>query len=337
MPQRGCRVKPFWDHAKFEDDKVNGRRRFDEFPQPAEATPEGIPLSFYSRYDLAETPESTRDDHGVENCIERFHAANPDYEDCYGLRAPEEWRQYWHRILFRHLAIAFSFDELLRLNHSTGITNGVYDRLHYDPALWVFEKIRGSLWRTGRTSTYPGWKTYVRYFNELRSFDFGLPGFETVLDMATGCNEHGYSRYSRKFLDGEFGFIVKHKGKPVLIIGFSLGEKGVFLAQVQPYQRTGNRWLYSLGRPLLDHVITRFRATFSKPLYLVDGASLAEKTRKDYANIAATLPQEVIARITSTTYARLPAGLRRGKEETVGRLTFSRLVKDRSSRPLTLV
>lgn len=329
-------MKPFWDRARFEDDKVNGRCRFDEYPQPPEATAEGIPLSFYSRYELSESPEATRDNPGVENCIERFHAVNQDYDDFYSLRDPESWRQYWNRILFRSLAVTFSFDELLRLNFSSFITNGVYDRLHYDPSLWIFEKIRGSLWRGVRSSSCLDWKTYVRYFNELRSFDFGLPGFETVLDMTTGSNEHGYSRYSRKFLDGEFGFIVKHKGKPALIIGFSLSEKGVFLAQAQPYQKTGNRWLYSLGRPLLEHVIARFQATFSKPIYLVDGASLAEKTRKDYANIGSTLPPEVIARIIRT-YASLPAGVRRGKKESLGRLAFNRLAKARHTRSLTLV
>jgi hypothetical protein len=120
------------------------------------------------------------------------------------------------------------------------------------------------------------WNEIVDAYNALRTFTLNLgPDFDVVLDYTTYHNERGYSKHSRTFLDGAFGYLVTYKGKHVMTIGFSiLAGKKVLIQQVQLKEPQGNRWLYKLGMHRTDFALEAMKRCFNGyQIYLVEGKS----------------------------------------------------------------
>ncbi len=208
----------------------------------------------------------------------------------YGELIDQKLREEYHRFPLDAFA-AFSFDELCKLKYSTiMMMSRSVDELFGNPKEdadfaehEVVRKVENSMWRYSFAGD--NWNEVVEAHTAIRNFslDFGSE-FEIRLDYTTGCNQFGYSQFSRTFLDGVFGFLVHHKGVHVMTIGFSvLADRKILLQQVQLKERLGNRWLYKLSKPRLELVVGAFLQSFPKhKVYLVDGRSLHSKTIGDY-------------------------------------------------------
>jgi len=144
----------------------------------------------------------------------------------------------------------------------------------------IIDKLANSQWRYGFGED---WNTLVRAYNGLRKFEFG-DDFEVRIDMTTGYNECGFSRYERVYLDGVFGFIIYYKGKHVLTIGFSFADKNrVLIQQVQMKNKKGNRFLYKLPAHILDYAIEKMHKAFGDMnLYLCQADDQIKKIHKSY-------------------------------------------------------
>lgn len=193
------------------------------------------------------------------------------YEDCYKLPIQ----------MFKN----FSFDELCKIRYSTIFTmhETATDLFERNYKYFVVEKIRSSMWRWGSGSDV--WNEVVDAYNCIRNFHFSdNSDFEVTLDHSTYHNEKGYSRYSRTFLDGSFGYLVHYKKQHVMTIGFSVIKgKGILVQQVQLVQRSKNRFLYKLPSNRLEYVIGLFKTAFPDHyLYVADGGDVAERNLEGY-------------------------------------------------------
>ncbi len=196
---------------------------------------------------------------------------------------PFDFEKEYHR-LYPEFLVNFSFDELCKLKYSTII---YMDQLKHlfekEPQYEIFEKIKSSMWRWGCGSGT--WNEIVDAYDNIRHFSLGnLPDFEIRLVYTTGCNERGWAKDVDIYLDGVFGFLLYHKGKHVLTIGFSImEERRLLIQQVQSSQRTGNRSLFKLPSNRMEFVIDLFTKNFpGYELYVIDGNFFAEKYLSGY-------------------------------------------------------
>lgn len=181
-----------------------------------------------------------------------------------------------------------SFDELCKLRSSSMFS------MHESVEKWfgavgqyeLVRKIKSSLWRW---SYFDGdWNQVVSAYNAIRNFSLELSDdFELRLDFTTGYNERGYSKFSRTFFDGVFGFLLYYKGKHVMTIGFSiLKDRQVVITQFQTTEQRGNRFLYKLPtkpEDFLDYVVTQFKVAFvDYRVGVADGSSLVRRVLEDY-------------------------------------------------------
>ncbi len=231
-------------------------------------------------------------------------------------RIVREWSNAWRSVPGWAVIEALGLDDALRLMTGDVVQSGVYDYVdallstedryirgrHGEEApviekghpLSIWKKVQSSFWRYGM-----GGRDYnhvIAMYEQLRTFDFGVPGFEVRLDHASYFNERGLAWFHRcmpemqddpkratLYIDGAFAYCVYLKGVHVLTIGFSLCDDGVLLQQVQLREKKGNRWLYKLPEPLLEHVIGRMRETFPEErLLLIDGVAAAQRIRRAY-------------------------------------------------------
>jgi len=144
----------------------------------------------------------------------------------------------------------------------------------------VIDKVLNSQWRYGFGQD---WNTGVNAYNGLRRFSFG-EGFEVRIDMTSGYNESGFSRFQRVFLDGVFGFLIYYKDKHVLTLGFSFADRNrVLIQQVQLKNKKGNRFLYKLPCNVLDYAIERMQVAFEgMNLYLCQADDQISKIKNSY-------------------------------------------------------
>lgn len=181
---------------------------------------------------------------------------------------------------FKH----FSKEDKFRLYFGTFIMlhPTFQDHLNTISEFEVVSKLKNSQWRYGFGQD---WNTIVRSYNGLRKFQFG-DGFEVRIDMSTGCNERGFSRYERVFLDGVFGFLIYYKGQHVLTIGFSFADRNrVLIQQVQLRNKKGNRFLYKLPCNVLDYSIERMKEAFEgMDLYLCQADDQIERIKASYVH-----------------------------------------------------
>lgn len=184
----------------------------------------------------------------------------------------------YHRLPL-YMFTGFSFDELCKLYHSSFfmMSSSVDDLFERDAQYEIVRKIKNSIWRWSSCSSM--WNEIVDGYNNIRNFVFiENQDFDIRFDYTVGCNQRGYSKYSRIFLDGVFGLLVYHKGVHVLTIGFSIGSnRQLYLQQVQLARRSGNRWLYKLPKKRLEFVIDRLRECFvGYTIHVIDGNKLVD-------------------------------------------------------------
>jgi hypothetical protein len=199
---------------------------------------------------------------------------------------PFDFQKKYHELRLGYL-VNFSFDELCKLKYSSGLSkHGTVEKLFETKAQYeIVRKISSSMWRWGYgTGT---WNEIVDTHTHIRHFSFGdIPHMEIRLDHSTYNNPFGYSKYSRLFLDGVFGFLVYYKQKHILTISFSIAEgRKVLIQQIQSTCKTGNRGLYKLPAHRVEYIVSLFVKNFpGYELYLVDGESLSLKNLRDYRN-----------------------------------------------------
>lgn len=180
----------------------------------------------------------------------------------------------------------FSFDELCKVffSQETIMHRSVDDAFNKNARFEIIRKIRSSMYRWG--FDIGTWNEVVDTYEGIRRFSIGLPrdDFEVRLDYTTGYNEKGYSKFSRTFLDGVFGFLVYYKRTHVMTIGFSFTKgRRLLIQQVQSAKRTGNRYLYHFPKNRLEFIISRFKAAFpSHQIYVINGQDLFERIFSAY-------------------------------------------------------
>jgi len=160
------------------------------WPEPTELTPCGLPASFFSQFKLTCVAESQKADPPMPStaeCIARFERANPGYlRDHYATSHDDNdyilhlQKQPWHeiarRIDFEILAKAFTFEELVRHWWNDFVMSSISEELHNNPSYMIFRKIHNSLWHWGWEAD---WNLFVNSFYALQRFDFGLEGFQS--------------------------------------------------------------------------------------------------------------------------------------------------------------
>ena len=243
------------------------------------------------------------------------------------------WDDHNHRLPIECFA-EFTTDEKIRVIHNNIFMSELGEEMENNVEFNHFNKLRLAFWHWGSTKSYAH---FVEAYNSIRSFDFGMEGFETYLDHSTSCNERGYANFHRNvYLDAELGFMIYHQGEHVLTIGFSPSKVGVLLAQVQCATPKGNRWLFKLKTTLLEHVVNRFKIAFpGKDLYLINGQSLAEYTRNNYQSYAPELtPSEEVLQAFAKSYRVPIPGMRRTKTYNRRGVFFKKLHPTRRTQKL---
>lgn len=205
------------------------------------------------------------------------------YREAYFGAASFSFLNEYHHLPLQMFA-DFSFDELCKLRYSSTImmdktvTTLFETKAQYE----IVRKIENSMWRWSGKGE---WNEIVDAYNGIRHFTLIEDArFEVRLDHTGHCDECGWSKYGRRYLDGVFGFLVYYKGVHVFTVGFSLLRgKRIYIQQVQSTKRSGNRWRYQLPHNLVEFVIDRFTACFpGYALFIVDGGSLSDKIRREY-------------------------------------------------------
>lgn len=252
----------------------------------------GIPLDRLS-YPLKRTKGEKPP---VRTPASRFYARFPAYvdEEKYdGQSVGAWWEKSWHRIPYKALATVFTPDELIRLwwNYpvSSCVDDHLYDREEEHPLEHVIWKVSHAMHMWGKERDYG---RFVDAYEGLRRLSFG-EGFEVRLDHTNSINERGTAVYTRfappkpVWLDGEFGLLVYYKGKHVLTVGFSPTGAGILIHQVQLREKRGNRFIYKLPKPYLEHTLDCFRVAFpTHPVLLIDGTEAVERIRQAYGKRA---------------------------------------------------
>jgi hypothetical protein len=195
-----------------------------------------------------------------------------------------DFAEHYYRLPLKILG-AFTFDELCKMHYSSPVTmeQSVDTLFKESPEHQLMFKIGNSMWRWGYGEC--GWNELVDIYHSLRSFVLTEdPDFELRLDYTTGCNEFGYSKFSRTYIDGVFAYLVYYKGKHVMTIGFTiLEDRRILIQQIQSAQRHGNRYLFKLPRNRVELVINCFLHHFpTHKVFLIDGKTLVKKTIADY-------------------------------------------------------
>ncbi|MES2749495.1 MAG: hypothetical protein V4606_03815 [Patescibacteria group bacterium] len=217
----------------------------------------------------------------IENVTEKL-ARSKQYIEAY--YSSFDFYSQFHELPLNELS-DFTFEDLCKMRFSSAkiMDRTVDEVFEKDPNHEVVRKIQSSWWRWGVGKGT--WNELVDVYNGIRSYSLGLPPeFELRLDYTTGYNQFGYSKYARTFIDGVFAFLVYHRQKHVMTVSFSVMEnRRLLIQQVQLTNPSGNRWLYQLPTARLEFIITAFERSFPNyTLYMIDGASLVNKTLADY-------------------------------------------------------
>lgn len=316
-------------------------RHSEEYPRPAELTKWGFPASFYAGTVLRTVPAEHAAEPPIptpQECLARFRANHDDYIEEYheGKKTdkwytPIEWDGAYRHFPYEMLADTFTFEELLRIQWRDCIMSSISEEVDRNPAYMLFRKIRSSMWHWGWKDD---WNLFVRAFNAIKAFDFGVEGFETYIDHASWHNEYGYCQWSRQYCDGSLCFNIVYKGELVLRIGYSISKDGVMLTQVQTCKKKGNRWLYKLPRHYFDHCVHQMRKAFRGfKLWLVDGDSMADYILRGYDKMPATVERptpEVLDRIRGIYDEQIDGFVRGVQTVNYYRRIFHRLVRRRN-------
>lgn len=181
------------------------------------------------------------------------------------------------------------FDLMCMLHHSGSsyMADAVRARREHDPRWAILHKIKSSAWQwSSGTSGAIGWNDTVDAHASIRSFDIAVDGFDATLDWTRGTNPRGTGTSSTTWLDGAFAFLVHHRGRHVMTIGFSItADRRVLVQQIQNVSRRGNRWLFSFPSNRVEHVLDRFAAAFPGfTVMLADGGDVTGFSLKSYSD-----------------------------------------------------
>lgn len=271
---------------------------FDEYPNPPELTKFGLPISFFKQFEL----KSVNPDDNLEipNALKRFNKNNPDYVKEYFNDNPQ-WGEVFRRISLDELLKTFSLNEILRHVFFDVVMSEASEELHKNPKYMLFRKLRNSFDHWGRYHLAQdhahNWNLYVKNFNSILNFDFGIPGFESYVDFASWYNEFGYSQFARVYVDGALSFNIVYKGEHVLTIGYAVFQNGILITQIQPKKQKGNRWLFKVKNHF-EHCIERMQQAFKgQNLWLVTGETMANFIQKQHKTDP--VKEETLTRIQS--------------------------------------
>lgn len=198
-----------------------------------------------------------------------------------------EFKNYISRH-FKRLLRKLDVQDMARITHSTCISMGTYFndiREKLRPS-WVFEKIRLTSWHWGYKSA--NYNEICHAYNSLASFDIPLKDFSVEVDTSSSYNKKGYSQYTRTFLDTELAYVIKHKGKHVLTIGFNIildEEKTIHIRQIQCKENKGNRWMYKMPKHYVEYIIDRmFEAYQGYDIYFIKTSTVIKDISDAYIN-----------------------------------------------------
>lgn len=180
-----------------------------------------------------------------------------------------------------------SFQQMSMLHHSgsTYMAEAIRKRREEDPRWAILHRIKKSAWHwTAGFSGRIGWNDLVDAHASIRSFDIAVDGFETTLDWNLYAGARGTGIGSGVWLDGCFAYLVHHRGRHVMTLGFSITtDRRVLVQQIQNASRRGNRWLFSFPKNRVEHVIDRFRTAFPGfVVMLADGGDVANHSLTGY-------------------------------------------------------
>ncbi len=246
----------------------------------------GVPLATFDQQ-LSKVPEihdgtpvSSFDPWSiVRPCVSEYarhlgKGRSPDFMDVHDRLPIEAFHglSFDQEAMIQHQGTIYVDDDLRRLRKE-------------DPRRAMIAKIKDSAWVwTEGSCARIGWNDLVDVHEGIRRFDIGVDGFETTLDWTNSRPRNGYARCCEKWLDGTFAFLVHHKGRHVLTIGFSItSRRQILIQQIQNARRQGNRWMFSFPTNRIEHVLDRFARAFpSMDVMLVDGRDVANDTLKGY-------------------------------------------------------
>lgn len=182
------------------------------------------------------------------------------------------------------LSDRLSFDQFCKFQYGQYIMmHSTVDELFKQaPEFALVDKIKHSMWRWGCGDGV--WNELVDAYIGIRTFEIPIAGFEVRLDFTTGHNERGYSRESRIFLDGVFGFLVYYRGEHVMTLGFSVMKgRQLLVQQVQLVKQKGNRFLYLLPSDRMQFALDCFARSFPcHTLCVIDGRDLGQVSLDSY-------------------------------------------------------
>lgn len=188
----------------------------------------------------------------------------------------------------RQCLSTFSFEDIAKIYFSSLIQmeRSVFEMFEKRAEYDLVRKLRNSMWRWGAGGKNGrDWNTMVRAYHSIRQFDFGVHGFTTRLDYTAWFHPRGYTKCSRTYIDGVFGFLIYHNDVYVMTIGFSVasGDR-LLVTQVQLVNEKGNRFLYKLQcGNYVDHVLIQLALAFRNfKIFLIDGTSLGSDLLQHY-------------------------------------------------------
>lgn len=231
------------------------------------------------------------------------------------------WDQHWRSIPVHLLSRILSFEECVRIQFFSHIRSDLEEFIRQNHFLvW---KASNVLWHYGGDVRFNRMADVLR---RLRRLSF--PGMEVGLGHSSYFNEYGPCVQDRKvYLDGAMGLFVYHRGEHVLMVGFSPGGAGTYVAQVQLRKKRGNRFLYKLGRHCLDACLDALHEAFGDELWLVRGGSATEAIRRSYGKVECRMTPDDEARIRALYDMPLERFVRTGEEAQMQGRTFVRLAR----------
>lgn len=276
------------------------------YPLPALATPCGLELAHLDTYGISmEGPIPDLTIGPIEDQLRdayRAELVEMGYEDPAD-QTPIRWTWDEHGNVLESDQVLACLSRLdaCRLQYLNRWANDFDKRMEDDPDWTPVWKVNNVLRKAMRGD---GWQAAVRILRGIRAFSFGLEGFWTRLDWARYFNEAGHGQYNGKvWYDGPLALVVGKGAEPVLSISFGFRDSHILVHQIQLRKAKGNRWLYRLDRPLVDHVLTRLEAAFGPQglaLALVDGESAVQAVRDAYRDKAEFDAKGVADRIRAT-------------------------------------
>jgi hypothetical protein len=244
--------------------------------------PAGIPLSTFVGDLHPVAPEFDADPMASFDVMERLGPKVRRYAEALGFENPT-FKDVDSQLPLKAFA-NLTYDETAKMHHSSTryLAADLRERYEHGHAWSVLDKIDCSAWKWGSEKLH--WNEKVACYDGIRRFDLGVDGFTANLDHTTGWNRRGATRHSRVFLDGVFGFLIHHKGRHVMTVGFSfVGGRTLLVQQIQLKERRGNRWLFSFPKNRVEHLVSRFAEAFpTHRILLIDGGDVARHNLASY-------------------------------------------------------